>query len=247
MATVYFQGRGPLYLQEIQSDGSLKQAIAICPDSIGIDMAVQGEWDHINRCGAVDVVDASGNDGYTAGLNLSFSNAEDKLFAMAALGTVNPAGSPGTVTNEDLPGDLADGDIYFLGGRTRHRAITGLTISGMTVNVDYTLDAPSGKVTFIGDQSASPPPTASYGYTDPASVTLLNAPVKNYFASYEFMNREAANDAGSLELYKVRLSPASSLDFMSAKQQDFSIKGKAMADTDKAADGELGQFGRRVL
>lgn len=247
MSTLFFQGRGPGFLQEIQSDGSLKQAIQICLDGISIDMGVQGEWEHINKCGINDVVDASGDNGYSAGLDITFANMEDKLFALGALGYVNPAGSPGTVSDEELPGDLADGDVWFLGGKTRHRAITSLVISGMVADTDYTLDAASGKVTFIGDQSASPAPTAAYGYTDPQFVSMLNAPVKHYMFSYEFMNRQAANDPGSLELYKIRLAPASSIDFMTDKEQSMSLKGKALADTDRAADGDLGQFGRRVL
>lgn len=247
MSTLYFQGRGPGFLQEIQADGSLKAGVEICLDGISIDMAVQGEWDHINKCGPVDVIDASGNTGFTANLNLTFANVEDKLFALGALGFVVPQGTPGSVVAEELPGDLADGEVWFLGGKTRHRAITGLTITGMTLTTDYTFDAASGRVTFVGDQSASPPPTASYGYTDPQYVSMLNAPTRYYMFSYEFMNRQAANDQGSLELYKIKLAPSSSIDFMTDKEQDMSIKGKALADTNRAFDGDLGQFGRRVL
>lgn len=247
MATVFFQGRGPGYLQEINADGSLKQAIRICLDSIGIEMAVQGEWEHTNKCGENDVVDASGDNGYSAGITMGFSNMEDKMFALGALGLVVPAGTPGSVSGEELPADLADGDIWFLGGKTRHRNITALVIDGMTVDVDYTLDAASGKVTFIGDQSASPAPTAAYNYADPQHVSMLSQPVKHYQFSYEFLNRQNANDPGSLELYKIRLAPASNLDFMTDRQQSMELKGKALADVDRAADGDLGQFGRRIL
>lgn len=247
MATQYFQGRGPGFFQEINADGSLQKAIQICLDGISIDMSVLGEWDHVNMCGKNDVVDESGNTGYSAGLSIAFSNMEDMLFAFGALGIVNPAGDPGTVSGEELPGDLIDGDVWFLGGKTRHRNITGLVISGMTLTTDYTIDAASGKVTFVGDQSASPVPTASYGYTDPQFVSILNAPVKKYFFSYEFMNRVAANETGSLELYKIQVNPASTIDFMTAKQQDMSLKGKALADISRPDDGILGQFGRRIL
>lgn len=247
MSTLYFQGRGPGYFQEINADGSLKKAIEICLDGISVNMSVLGQWDHTNMCGPTDVIDASGNTGYSAGVTIAFSNMEDMLFAFGALGIVNPAGDPGTVADEELPGDLADGDVWFLGGKTRHRNITALVIAGMTLGDDYTLDAVSGKVTFVGDQSASPAPTAAYGYTDPQYVSILNSPVKNYFFSYEFQNRQEANAPGSMELYKVRMDMASTIDFMSPKQQDMSIKGVALADVDRPSDGELGQFGRRVL
>lgn len=249
MATKYFQGSGIGYFQEINADETLKAAIEICLDGISVDMSVLGEWEHPNRCGETDVIDASGNTGYSGGLNITFANMEDKLFALGALGLLVPAGSPGVVsgTPETLPGDLADGDVWFLGGKTRHRNITGLVIAGMTLTTDYTLDAATGKVTFVGDQSASPAPTATYGYTDPQYVSILNAPIRNYMFSYEFMNRQQANAKGSLELYKIRVNPASSIDMMPTKAQDMSLKGKALADITRPFDGELGQFGRRIL
>lgn len=251
MQTLYFQGRGPLYLQEINADGTLKAAIAICPDALALNMSAN-TWTHTNKCGAVDVEDARGTNSLAASFDLTFANMEDKLFALGALGTLNLAGSPGTVTVEHGPDTIAVGDIYFLGGKTRHRAITALVVTDtsspttvLVANTDYTLDAPSGKVTFLTGFTG--PPNFAYGYTDPQSVTLLNAAVKDYFASYEFMNRQAANDPGSLELYKVRFDPATGLDFLSDKEQSMALKGSALADTSRAVDGALGQFGRRVL
>lgn len=251
MSSLFFQGRGPLYLQEINSDGTLKAAIAICPDTVQLDMS-SNRWTHTNKCGTVDVEDASGTNSLAAAISISFANMEDKLFALGALGTINAAGSPGTVTTEHGPDVIAIGDVYFLGGKTRHRAITALVVTDtsspvtvLVADTNYTLDAASGKVTFL--TAFTGPPNFAYGYTDPQYVSLLTAAVKNYFASYEFMNRQSANDAGSLELYKVRFDPASNLDFQSDKEQSMSLKGSALADTDRAVDGVLGQFGRRVL
>lgn len=243
---MFFQGRGNVYLQEIQADGSLKQAIKLCTDSLTVGLATES-WTHTNKCGAVDVEDARGTKSNSASVAMTLANMEDKIAALGLLGTINAAGSPGTVSSEALPGDLADGDVWFLGGKTRHRAITGLTISGMVLDTDYTLDAASGKVTFIGDQSASPAPTAAYGYTDPQYVSLLTAAVKEYMMSYEFINKQEANDPGSYELYKVRFDPADNLDLQSDEAQIMSLKGSALADTDRAADTTLGQFGRRIL
>ena len=69
-------------------------------------------------------------------------------------------------------------DFFVLGGLERHRAITGLTITGCVLNTDYTLDAASGKVTMLTDNANSPAITASYGYTDPPSVSMLTASTK---------------------------------------------------------------------
>lgn len=245
-----FQGRGNLYLQEIVADANgdetLGPAITLCTDELAIQMSTDS-WTHTNKCGAVDVEDGRGTKKNSASISIALADMADNTFALGALGVINIAGSPGTVTDEELPGNLADGDVWFLGGKTRHRNITALTISGMTVTTDYTLDAVSGKVTFVGDQSASPAPTASYGYTDPQYVSMFTGAAKNWMGSYEFINKQNSNRPGSLELYKLRFDPASSLDFQSDEAQIMSISGSALADTSRPDDTELGQFGRRIL
>jgi hypothetical protein len=178
---------------------------------------------------------------------MELADAQDKIFALGVLGTVNAAGSPGTVVAEELPTSLPDGSVWFLGGKTRHRAITGLTITGMTLTTDYTFDAASGKVTFVGDQSASPAPTASYGYTDPQYVSLFTAGSDKYMLSYEFMNKRNANDEGSMEFYKVVFDPAQNIDLQSDELQIMNFSGSALADLTRPDDKLLGQFGRRVL
>ena len=243
---MFFQGRGNVYLQKIAADGSLGAAITLCTDSLNIALATES-WTHTNKCGAVDVEDARGTKSQSAEVTMALADMQDKIFALGVLGTLNAAGSPGTVTGEELPGDLADGDVWFLGGKTRHRAITNLVITGMTVTTDYTLDAASGKVTFVGNQAISPPPEASYGYTDPSYVSLMTAGQQNYFMSYEFINKQDSNNPGSLELYKVRFDPTDNADFQSDEAQVMTFKGSALADIDRTDDTLLGQFGRRIL
>lgn len=247
---MFFQGRGNLYLQEIVADQdgneTLGAAITLCTDNLNIQMSTESGT-HINKCTAVDVEDARFTKKNSAALSIALADVRDNIFALGALGFVNPLGSPGTVTDEELPTDLADGDVWFLGGKTRHRAITGLTITGMSLTTDYTLDAASGKVTFIGDQSASPAPKASYGYTDPQYVSMFTGGTKNYMANYEFINKQNSNRPGSLELYKIRLDPADDLDFQSDDLQIMRLKGSALADTTRPDDTQLGQFGRRIL
>lgn len=244
---MFFQGRGTVHLAEVTNGVPGAYKFHICPDAFSVDLATDS-FEHINKCGSVDVPDYRGIKSSSGKVTLSFANVEDKNYALAVLGTVTGAGSPGTVTDEDLPGNIADGDIWFLGGLTRHRNITGLTISGMTVDSDYTLDAASGKVTFIGDQSSSPPPAAAYGYTDPESVSMLSAAQKEYAAMFEDINKANANDPGSVEIYRIRFDPASNMDYLSDELQIPSLAGTVLADLTKdASDTEFGQFGRRVL
>lgn len=244
---MFFQGRGNVYLAVRDANGVPgAYKVPICTDSLAIALAVT-PFSHINKCGPVDVEDFRGIKEQTGTINMTFADVEDLKFALGVLGTVTPAGSPGTVTGEALPNDIAAGDFIFLGGSSRHRAITGLTITGLALNTDYTFDAASGKVTFLTDVG-SPAPTADYGYTDGASVSLFTAPTQEYSLVYEFINKANANNPGSLELYRVRFDPLKNLDMQSDELQIMDLSGSVLADLTKSAtDLEFGQFGRRVL
>lgn len=249
-----FQARGPVYLRELNTTTLVPGvAFEICPDSVSVTMSVE-KWSHMNKCGATDVEDGRGINALSAEITFSFSHVQDKNFALAALGTINAVGSPGTVTAEALPAGIVAGDVYFLGGKERHRTITTLTIKDdaspqatLTADTDYTLDAVTGKVTFL-TSIGTQPYVAAYGYTDPASVSMLTATQKEYAFDMEYINKQNSNDKGSLELYRVRFDPADGLDFLSDQQQTLTLKGSCLADTTRdSTDTEFGQFGRRVL
>lgn len=241
---MFFQGRGNVYLQPLDADFNPGPAIKLCTDTFQVKPTSQS-WSHVNKCGPVDVEDARGLQSEAVSVSMTLADLQDKIFAFGVFGTVNPEGSPGTVTGEQLPADIVAGDVWFLGGRTRHRNITGLTISGLVADTDYTLDAVSGKVTFL-NAGGSPAPTADYGYTDPAYVSIFTAPQREFLLSYEFINKQNANAPGSVELYRVRFDAADNLDFQSDKEQDMVLNGSALADTSRPIDTELGQFGRRI-
>jgi hypothetical protein len=246
MSEVKFQGRGTVYMAPRDTNGVPGAYFPICTDSFAIAL-VTTPFSHINKCGPVDVEDARGTKDQSGTLQMTFANAEDRLFALAAIGTVTAGGVTGSVSGEQLPDNMIIGDVYFLGGLTRHRAITSLVIGSLVLDTDYTLDAASGKVTALAS-FGSPAPTAAYSYTDPASVGIFTAPIQEYSMMYEFINKQNANDPGSLELYRVRLDPLSNLDMQSDEFQIFDIKGSVLADLTKDnTDEEFGQFGRRVL
>lgn len=255
---MFFQGRGngqsAGILIERDANGIIGAARAFCPDSVNLALATDS-FEHINKCGPVDVPDYRGIKKVSATLTFSFANADDLMFALATLGTVTPAQSPGTVSGEIGPDNLVNGDVYYLGGLSTHRGITSLVVTDSAtspatavLNTDYTLDAATGKVTFVDVSGFNQPFVYAYGYTDVASVSILSAPQKSYFFQYNYINKANANDPGLMELYNVRIDPAATLDFMSDELQIFQLTGSALADTAKlSTDTEFGQFGRRVL
>jgi len=250
---MFYQGRGNIYLRELDANlNPLSAKIKLCTDSFSILTAVE-TGTHTNKCGAVDVEDDRYIKKLSGSGSLSVATLDDKFFALGVFGTLNLATSPGVVAQEELPSAIEVGDFYFLGGKTRHRAITGLTIydsdspaDTLVLNTAYTLDAASGRVEFL-TVPATQPYTASYGYTDPQYVSMNTSAQKRWALDYEFINKRNSNDPGSLELYQVIFDPADNLDFQSDDLQVMTLKFSALADTERSADTLLGQFGRRIL
>lgn len=248
---MFFQHRGNVYLRELDADNNPGPArLKLCTDAFGIGLSTE-VGTHINKCGAVDVEDDRYTKSNSATVTLRLATLDDKFLAFGVFGTVNAQSSPGTVNDEALPTGIEAGDFVFLGGKTRHRNITALVLTDtgspggtLVADTDYTLDALSGRVTFITAPDGAV--TADYGYTDPASVTLLNAGQKRFALDYEYINKRNANKPGSLEVYTVIFDPAQNLDFQSDDLQVMELTGSALADTTREADDELGQFGRRV-
>lgn len=249
---MHFQGRGNVYLRELDADLNPGPAkLKLCTDSFNISFSVE-TGTHQNRCGAVDVEDARFIKSQSASITMALATLDDKYLAMGLFGTVNALAS-GSVTDEDLPTGIEVGDYYFLGGKTRHRGITALTITTgaspgvpLVANTDYTLNAATGMVTFL-TASGTQPYNAAYTYADPQYVSIYTAGQKKYCLDYEFLNKQDSNNVGSLELYQVIFDPPSDLDMQSDELQIMSLTGSALADTERTADTLLGQFGRRVL
>lgn len=241
---MFYRAAGPIYLAELDEDfipGPYK--LNICTDTIAVSLSVTSGT-HQNKCGIIPVEDDRYIKALAGTIDLSFADVQDKNFALASLGTV-VAGTTGTVTTEVLPSNMEAGDVYFLGGLDRHRGITGLVLGALVLNTGYKLNAATGMVTAITD-FPSGDINAAYGYTDPESVAMLNGGQKGYALMQENINRATGN-AGSLELYRVILDPAQSMDFQSDDDQEMAIKGSVLANLSKPVDDRFGQFGRRVV
>lgn len=250
-----FQGRGNSYLATRDDNGITGPAVLICQDALSIALTTDS-FEHINKCGPVDQPDYRGTKSSSGEVTFSFTDLEDKKFAIGVLGTLTPAaGSATPVTGELGPAALAAGEVYFLGGLSRHRNITALVIQDsasspatLVLTTDYTLDASTGKVTIVDPSTFTQPFSFAYTHQDPASVSMLSAGTPEYFLSFENINKASANDPGSVELYRVRFDPASTIDFLSDELQVLELKGSVLADPSKAVtDTEFGQFGRRIL
>ena len=245
--TNFFRGRGTTWLATRDDNVITGPFVPICQDILTLALASES-GEHINKCNLVDAPDDTFLKTSSGTITLTHAHLSDENFAMAALGIVTPAGSPDTVSGEELPTDLPVGAVWFCGGLKMHRNITSLVFSPALVeNTDYTLDAASGKVTFLTDQSASPPLESGYGHTDPQSVSILSAAQKSYVLRFEGWNLRNNNRKGSLEIYDARFIPAKLLEWINDDDKLVEMEGTMLLDPSKEpGDTIWGPFGRRV-
>lgn len=250
-----FQGRGTTYLSPRDTAGNIGAAtIKICTDALSLALN-EDTFSHFNKCGAIDVEDFRGTKSQGAEITLTLADiADEEIMAMGMNGRIDAVGTPDTVTGENLPLNIAAGDSYYLGGNTAHQNITGLTFTdsaspsagNLTEGTDYELNAVTGRVDFIGDNISgfTQPFVAAYGYTDKRAVSFFTNPSQEYALRYDFINKANNNAPGLAELYRVRFSVFDNLDLQPDELSIPTMKGSALADTNKTDTDRLGRFGR---
>lgn len=252
-----FQGRGTTYLSPRDTSGNIGAAtLKICTDALSLGLN-EDTFSHFNKCGAVDVEDFRGTKSQGAEITLTVADiADEEVMAMGMNGRIDAVGTPDTVTDEALPSGIVAGDSYYLGGNTAHQNITSLVLSEsasgggspLTEGTDYTVNAVTGRVDFIGDLSGFTQPfSAAYGYTDKKAVSFFTNPAQEWALRYDFINKANNNNPGLAELYRVRFSVFDNLDLQPDELSIPTMKGSALADPNKADSDRLGRFGRIIL
>lgn len=234
---MFFRGRGYVYLAERFSDGTKgPNSITLCTDSLNLDFG-STEIVHRNRCAPGDLVDRRDSKDQTASLTLTLADISDRNLALGVVATVTPAAS-GSVTNEQLPDGILAGYVHFLGDGNQN--ISALTIDGLVLNTDYTLDAVSGKVTFLTDVG-SPAPMADYAFSNAARVKFFSSARKEYWLTYDFQNTADENAPGLYNFYKVSFDPSSNNDLQSEDYQTMTLNGSVLADTTRLSNDRFGE------
>lgn len=249
-----FQGNGKVYLAVRNVQGAPGAFFFVgCADALNVAFAVE-KFTHTEKCSGTNAVDYEGIKSKTASMSLTLTEFNKQNIALALNGTAEPASSPGTVTNEEMPDLLVAGDLVILGGAAPHQTITTLVITDsdsppntLTLGTNYTLDAATGFVTIVDVTTGGPytqPFIAAYGYTDKPYVSMFTAPSQEYWLRYDYINVANANEKGLADLYKVRLDPTSGLDLINDEILSLSLSGSVLIDSLKSDSGDLGQFGR---
>lgn len=160
----------------------------------------------------------------------------------------------GTVTGEELPSPVADGDLIALDNMNVSDLVLtdSLTPTPATlelgVHYDYDVFGDIEILTLPTSPAPTEPLLAAYSHGATKQAALLAGSRKNYALKYKGINL-AENEAPILvELYKVSAGLLQQLALITSGNQlaGSPVTFTTLLDTSKPASGDLGQFGRFV-
>ena len=185
----------------------------------------------------------------SATINLAIEEFTKENLALALYGT-QVATTGGSVTDEPVGGVApVVGDRYFLAHPKVSTLIvkdTAGTPATLTLGTHYTADTDFGAIQFLDTATFTAPFKASYAFGDVAEIGIFTQPLPERFLRLEGMNTAQGNAPVLVELYRVAFDPLKELALISNEYNKFELEGSLLADSTKAYDAVLGQFGRIV-
>lgn len=166
-------------------------------------------------------------------------------------GTVSTIAA-GSVSGEELPEDIAAGDVIKLDLPYNVSAlvITDSTGSPVTVDpVNYELDAAFGSIEFLTIPGGAVQPfKAAYTHLGARQVSFFSAAPQEIELRYEGVNLAEGNAPVIAEFYKVKTGPLQTLALITSGNTvaGTEFSAEALADSSKPRSGPMGQFGRFV-
>ncbi|WP_175851870.1 hypothetical protein [Burkholderia cepacia] len=158
----------------------------------------------------------------------------------------------GTVTSEALPNPVTAGSLYLLAKQNvssvvvKDSSATPKTLPA----VQYSLNAKHGSLSITDKTTGGPfvePFKVDYAYGAAQSTALFTQPLPERWVRFEGLNTADSNREVVIDLYRVAINPAKELSIITEELLKFELSGQVLADTQKSATGDLGQFGRIVL
>ncbi|EQB0462499.1 hypothetical protein ACYAEY_000922 [Pseudomonas aeruginosa] len=158
----------------------------------------------------------------------------------------------GTVTSEALPNPVTAGSLYLLAKQNvssvvvKDSSATPKTLPA----VQYSLNSKHGSLSITDKTTGGPfvePFKVDYAYGAAQSTALFTQPLPERWVRFEGLNTADSNREVVIDLYRVAINPAKELSIITEELLKFELSGQVLADTQKSATGDLGQFGRIVL
>lgn len=245
----YYYGKGPVYLRargtniwkEVGDVSALSLAIAVQ------NVEHRESYSGLNSLARRFPIQQSGT------INMTWHDFKSSNLALALYGTASTV-SGATVASEDLPDDLAVGDIVqlansnvLIGSPSPTFAITDSagTPATLVKDTDYTLDQGGGLITILDLGSYTQPFKAAYTYGDRERAAIFTAGQPDIELLFVGKNLAEGGQVEKVHLFKVAPDPLQELAFISTDTDvaGMQITAGLLIDDTKSAAGSLGQFG----
>lgn len=178
-------------------------------------------------------------------ISFDLEKFDTKNMEMMFKGTVHQIAEK-TVTGEEMPTAKA-GEIWRLKGVNVSALKLVDSTSGTPkslVEGTHFVYSPHGSVEFVDVTGFQQPFFADYKQSASVTITMLTAPEKEYWYAFEGLNCAKGLEPVGLDYYRVQTDLADKIPLINEKIASFNVKGQALADMSKPANGEYGRIGR---
>lgn len=138
-----------------------------------------------------------------------------------------------TVSNETVGGDaLAVGDTLLLA----HPSVSELTVkdsSGAAKTLKegehYEVDLKFGRITLLKTEGLTAPLKAAYTYGKATEIDMMQAANEGYYVRFEGLNTAKGNAPVLIEMHKVDIDPAKTMNLIQDDLASFELEGNVLA------------------
>lgn len=243
----YFSGQGKILIAKIDAvtgqAGSYREIGNVPEFSVEMD---SDQVDHNESMTGQRAKDATLIRAKSLTFNGQLEDFTEENIAWATNGRIKSI-TGGAKTNELAPAGLIAGSVWALKGQGISAvAITDSAGSPVTVDTDdYTIDADFGTITMVSVAGYTQPFKAAYTDSSTTAVTFLSDDGQKYALRFQGINTVNQQKV-LIELYITQKVPTGTVPFIQEEFGQISLQGEALADTNKAVDGDFGLFGRMI-
>lgn len=242
---IYYYGKGEVHIAELVSGIPQKWFWLIDVSELNTEAALT-ELSHQESHSGQNATVRKFTTATDVSLNMKLMNRNGKNLEIGLSGK-SIITEAGTVTSEELPSGLVNGDIVFL----ENMGASNLIISDKTgTAIDksfYEFKDAYGKVKFtnLPDPSPSQPFTAAYEHVSRVTNTIMTDFQKSYALMYVGVNLAENGAPCKLYFHKISTSMAKTFAAISSGSElnGMEISGSVLMDITKPKDGKYGQFG----
>lgn len=246
----YFSLQGEVWLADRDPVTGVAKKTRWAFNAPKLEIALSAETDDvIESFSGNRLLDDQLDKGKSAKVSLTLHGWSLANLALGLYGSVAKINT-GAVVDEVLPADLVAGDFVQLD----KRGISALTMKDSTAGTplvptaqEIALYRPNSGIVQIANVGAYVQPfKASYTYADSDLVAMFTtvAPPERYLV-FDGVNTKTGKPVVA-ELYRIKFQPQSSLALINESHGTIELEGVCLFDRARAADANLGGFGRLV-